>query len=124
MSLHDLASSVIGSVNPTMSCQWYPYAGTTTVAGGTRTPSYNGPFTVNVQVQQLTASDLAHVNDMNTSTITRKVWCNTTLHGIDRAAGLGGDKLVLPDGTFWLVVQIIETWTDWCSAVITKQVAL
>ena len=124
MGLHDLVGNIIGVINPQMTCQWYDYAGFTTAAGGKRTPSYNGPYAISVQVQQLTAADLAHMNDMNSSAITRKVWTDTILTGVDRAAQMGGDKLVLPDGTVWLVVQILETWPDWCSAIIQKQVAL
>jgi hypothetical protein len=124
MSLHDLVSNLIGSVNPQVLCQWYQCTGSTGGAGGYRTPTYNLPVAISIQVQQLTAADLAHTNDLNSSVISRKVWCNTILTGIDRAAGLGGDKLVLPDGTFWLVTQILEKWPDWCSAIIIKQVAL
>lgn len=123
MSLHDLVANVISSINPMMQCQWYQNTGLTTATGGTRTPVYNAPVTVTCQVQQLTGADLKHMNALNMSGITRKVWCDTLLTGIDRAAGLGGDRLYLPDGTIWLVVQIVETWPDWCSALLQKQVA-
>ena len=123
MSLHDLASSVTSSINPMMQCQWYQNTGLTTAVGGKQTPTYAQVAQVLAQVQQLTAADLKHMNNMNMSGITRKIWCNAILTGIDRAAGLGGDQIILPDGTTWLVVQVIETWQDWCSALMQKQVA-
>jgi hypothetical protein len=56
------------------------------------------------------------------SGLKRKLWSSQIMNGIDRAAGLGGDKVVLPDGTTWLVVQILEKFPDWNSVVIVKQV--
>ena len=123
MSLHDLASSVTSSINPMMQCQWYQSTGMTTAVGGKQTPTYAQVAQVLAQVQQLTSADLKHTNNMNMSGITRKIWCNEILTGIDRAAGLGGDQIILPDGTVWLVVTVIETWQDWCSALMQKQVA-
>ena len=124
MSLHDMVANAISSINPMMQCQWYKSTGNSSMLGTSRTPTYAPMAMITAQVQQLTAADLKHMNDLNMSGITRKVWCDVTLTGIDRAAGLGGDKLVLPDGTFWLVVQVVETWPDWCSALLQKQVAL
>jgi hypothetical protein len=123
MSLHDLASSVTSVINPMMQCQWFKNTGLTTVVGGAQSPTYAQVTQVQAQVQQLTAADLKHMNNMNMSAITRKIWCNAILTGVDRAAGLGGDRVVLPDGTAWLVVQVIETWQDWSSALMQKQVA-
>jgi hypothetical protein len=63
------------------------------------------------------------MNDMNMTGIHRKVWCDTILSGGDRLDGTGGDLLTLPDGTIWLVVEVVEAWPDWCSALLQKQVA-
>ena len=123
MSLHDLVANIVSSVNPMMLCQWYQNTGVVVAADGTTAPSYAAPTTVSCQVQQLSSADRKNLNDMAVSGITRKVWCDVILTGIDREAGLGGDRLYLPDGTIWLVVQVVETWPDWCSALIQKQVA-
>ena len=124
MSLHDLVANVICTVNPMMTCQLYASTGNTPVAGGKSVPTFAAATNVIAQVQQLTASNLKHLAEMGMSGITRRVWCDTILHGVDRAAGLGGDKLVLPDGTIWLVVAVPEVWPDWCSALLQKQVSL
>lgn len=123
LGLHNLVSGLVGSVNPMQLATWYKCLGFTTAPGGKSTPSFMDAQSINVQVQQLTVADLKHIDGLNVSGITRKVWSEAILSGIDRAAQLGGDKLVLKDGTTWLVVQIIETWPDWCSAVIQKQVS-
>jgi hypothetical protein len=124
MSLHDLVANIICAVNPMMTCQLYVSTGSTPVAGAKSTPTFAPFVDVIAQVQQMTTEDLKHMAEMGMSGITRKVWCDTVLHGIDRAAGLGGDKLILPDGTIWLVVAVPEVWPDWCSALLQKQVAL
>jgi hypothetical protein len=50
------------------------------------------------------------------------IWCAATLHASDRASKIGGDHIVMADGTDWLVVHVKEQFTDgWCSAVIQKQ---
>ena len=123
MNLHGLASGVTRSVNPMMACQWSKNTGATTAIGGKRTPTYATPVTISAQVQQLTAADIKHMNNQNIASITRKVWSSTILTATDREAGVGGDLLTLPDGTTWLVVQLMEVWSDWCSALIQKQVA-
>ena len=123
MSMHDLVANVIGGVNPMMLCQWYKNIGFVSGTDGSVVPSYNAPAPVTCQVQALSSSDRKALNDMGVSGITRKVWCDAQLTGIDREAGLGGDRLYLPDSTTWLVVQVVESWPDWCSAILQKQVA-
>jgi len=123
MSLHDIAAGAISSINPMMRCQWYRNIGATTAVGGARTPLYAAMVYVNAQVQQLSYADMKHANDLNMSGITRKVWCDAILSGVDRAAGTGGDRIVLPDGTAWLVIGVSEVWPDWCTALLQKQVA-
>ena len=123
MSLHDMVSNVISSVNPMMKCSWLKSLGNTVVAGGKMTPYFAPSVKVQVQVKQLTFKDLQHLSDLNMQGITRKVWCDAILSGVDRAAQTGGDKLYLPDGTAWLVVAVPEVWPDWCTALIQKQLS-
>ena len=118
-----MVANVISSTNPMMLCQWYKNAGTTTAPGGLVTDVYTGPTGITCQVQQLTTADRKTMNDMSVSGITRKIWCDAILTGVDRAAGVGGDRVYLPDGTIWLVVAVPEVWLDWCSALLQKQVS-
>lgn len=123
MSLHDMVANIITNINPMMQCQWQKCTGLTTAVGGKQSPSYAAAATVSAQVQQLSIAELKHMNDMNMAGISRKVWCDAQLTGVDRAAQLGGDLIALPDGTIWLVVEVLESWPDWCSALLKKQVA-
>ena len=123
MSLHDLVANAICGINPMMTCQWYKNTGATSAADGSVTPTYNAAVPISCQVQQLTDADIKHIQDQNLSGISRKIWSDKILTGIDRAVGLGGDRIILPDGTIYLVVQVIETWPGWCSALLQKQVS-
>jgi hypothetical protein len=123
MNLHGIISGSVGAINPQMMVSYYACTATITAApGGPRTPSYAPAQQVLAQVQELTNADLKHLDDLNMSGLKRKLWSSQLMNGIDRAAGLGGDKVVLPDGTTWLVVQILEKFPTWNSAVIVKQV--
>ena len=123
MNLHGIISGSMGAINPTMLISYSACTSIITAApGGPRTPTYLPAIQVVAQVQELTANDLKHLNDLNVSGLLRKLWSSQIMHGIDRAAGLGGDKVVLPDGTTWLVVQILEQFQDWNSVAIRKQV--
>jgi hypothetical protein len=123
MNLHGIASGAVGSVNPRIVISYSACTPTITATpGGPRTPTYLAAVNVVAQVQELTTDDLKHLNDLNVSGIMRKLWSNQLMFGVDRAAGLGGDKVVLPDGTTWLVVRPIEQFPDWNSVAIRKQV--
>ena len=123
MNLHGIISGAVGAVNPRMLISYSACTSIITVTpGGPRTPTYLPATNITAQVQELTTGDLKHVDDLNMSGLKRKLWSSQIMNGIDRAAGLGGDKVVLPDGTTWLVVQILEKFPDWNSVVIVKQV--
>jgi hypothetical protein len=124
MSLLDMALSAANAVNPSVMVTLYAYSGFTQNPGGPRTPTYN-QSTIPAQVQELTTNQLKHMYDLNIGGLLHNIWSNTTLHSVDRTAGLGGDCIGMADGTFWLVVHIKEQFTDgWCSAVIQKVTAL
>jgi hypothetical protein len=41
--------------------------------------------------------------------------------GLVRVINKGGDLITLPDGSIWLVAQVLEQFPDWVSAAITLQ---
>ncbi len=125
MSLLDLANGVISSLNPSVSVTLYQYSGCTQAPGGPRTPTYNVITNVSAQVQELTANEIKHMDDLNMGGLLHNIWCDTVLHALDRTSQLGGDCIGMADGTYWLVVRIKEQFTDgWCSATIQKVTAL
>ena len=123
MNLHGIVAGAVGAVNPRMMISYYASTpNQTATPGGKRLPTYAPAINVIAQVQELTASDLKHLDDLNMSGIMRKLWSNQLMYGVDRPGGLGGDKVVLPDGTTWLVIRTIEQFPDWNSVAIQKQV--
>ena len=122
MSLHDDVSGVFGSINPNQPIIVQNSTGFTTAPGGTRTPTYGAPVNTEGQVQDLSGEELKHLNDLHLSGILAKIWTSQPLSSVDRASGRGGDLVTLADGTVWLVVRMLESWADWCAAVIQKQV--
>ncbi|MDN7913683.1 hypothetical protein [Burkholderia cepacia] len=132
MNLHGLVSGVIGTVNPFVPATLQQSAGTyDTAPDGSRTPHYNtSPQTV--QVQALSAREIAHLDGLNITGVLRKVYLNGDWRGVYRPGNQGGDRFkfaaaapvpVSLQGTTWLVVQVFETWPDWCSLAILLQMS-
>ena len=123
MNLHSIVAPIIAAVNPMISATWQQSDGTyTTSASGQRTPNYTTTGNVQLQVQALSARDLAHLDGLNIQNVTRKVWANGSLQGVNRTTGQGGDLLTF-GGQVWLVTLVFETWSQdgWCSAGLTLQ---
>lgn len=123
MNLHSIVAPIVAAVNPLTIAQWYQSTGPTTNADYTQTPGFAAPVTIPIQNQALTASDLRHLDALNIQTVTRKVWANGSLQGVNRATQQGGDKLVF-GGQTWLVTIVFETWDadgPWCSVGLTQQ---
>ena len=91
-----------------------------TVAGETMTTS----MSLLAQVQPLSASDLRHMDAINLQGSHKAVYISAPVRGIVRPALKGGDLLILPDGSVWLVTQPLESFyptAGWNKFVITLQ---
>jgi hypothetical protein len=76
------------------------------------------------QVQPLSGGDLRHVDAINLQGSHRAIYISGVLHGGVRVTLKGGDLVVLPDGSTWLVTQSIEPWystAGWVKSIITLQ---
>jgi hypothetical protein len=76
------------------------------------------------QVQALTGSDLRHMDALNIQGSHRSLYASTLIRGIVRPKLAGGDLIVLPDGSVWLVTQSGEPFfstADWEKVIITLQ---
>lgn len=120
MNLQQIATGVISAVNPTVAATVQMSTGYTTSADGTRTPTYSAQA-AQVQVQALSGKELALLSGLNIQGVLRKIYLNGDWEGLVRPAGKGGDLVTLPDGTVWLIVQVLEHWPDWTSAAIALQ---
>lgn len=131
MNLHGLVSGVVGTVNPFVPVTLNQSTGYTTAPDGTRTPTYSSSAQ-SAQVQGLSAPEIQHLDGLNIQGVLRKAYLNGDWRGVYRATNQGGDKLVFGttsdvpaslQGTTWKVVQVFETWPDWCALAIQLQVS-
>lgn len=120
MNLHGIVAGVIGAVNPLQSLIVQVSTGYTNT-GGTRTPTFAKPVTVQGQVQSLTFSDLRQLEGLNVQGIQRAIYINGRIDGLVRSMNKGGDLITTEDGTVWLVSHVLEYWPDWCKVAVTLQ---
>jgi len=119
MNLHGLAAGIT-AVNRNTPAVLRHSTGCTTAPGGKRTPTFE-EILGKVQVQGLSAKELAHLNGLNISGNLRKVYARGAINSVLRAAGTGGDLLAF-DGSDWLVVHVFETWPGWSAVAVSQQV--
>ena len=77
-----------------------------TVASETMTLS----MTLLVQIQPLAANELRHMDMLNLQGSHRKIYVSAPIRGAARANIKGGDLVILPDGSIWLVTQPLESF--------------
>ena len=121
MNLHGIVSPYIGLVNPQILATLKKSSGYTSGADGSRVPTYVAYKDVLVQVQALGYNDIQQVSGLNIQGVRRKIYLNGDWEGVIRADQKGGDIIVMPDGTTYLVVLVLEHWPDWTSAAVTLQ---
>lgn len=121
MNLHGIVGPLVGAVNPPVTAFIKRSTGYTTLPDGTRVPSYAEPVPVVCQVQSMQYNDLVQVDGLNIQGTKRKLYMNGHWDGLVRSDQKGGDLLMMPDGTHWLVVLVLEHWSGWSSVAITLQ---
>ena len=124
MNLNALVAPIVAAINPWTCASFEQSLGSTTAPDGGRAPKYATAVAVSVQMQALGYKDLAQVAGLNQNGEKRAMYVDADWKGIDRPTARGGDLLTLPDGTVWLVVQVLENWHDtggWCKVAVTKQ---
>jgi hypothetical protein len=126
MDLHSLVSGLVSAVNPETPADLYSNLGYTIGASGKQSPTYDDPIKGSIQVQALSGQQLQHLNNLNISGVLRKAYLGGDWQSVVRSTMKGGDKFVfshagIADGT-WLVVQVLETWPDWCCVALQLQV--
>jgi len=125
MNLRALANKVTQQVNQNISITWRQSTGFTTDQYYHRTPTF-ADVTVQAQVQALSGDDLRHVDGLNITGVMRKVYAYGDIEALVRSAQKGGDVLQFAPVAgqpviSWKVVQVTETWPDWCSVIVVMQ---
>ena len=127
MNLHTLVANVVSVVNPTIQVTWMANTGYATEADFSRVPVYESSF-VSAQVQALQFDDLKQIEGLGIQGLRRKAYLYGNVNGMVRTMSKGGDLLVFPDRSTWLVAYVLETYghgligqRGWCSVVLTLQ---
>lgn len=125
MNLHGIVRGAITSVNPDVAATLYRSTGYTTSTSGKQTPSY-AVVTGSIQVQHLSGKDLKHAERLNLQGVLRSVYMFGDWQGVVRADEKGGDLLVFrpvpaDDLKVWKVVNVAETYPDWCKVLVAMQ---
>lgn len=122
MNLHAIVRPAIGAINPDLLGSVLVCTGYTTAANGRQQPTYTRTDGVPMQIQALSSKEVEHLDSLNIQNVTRAVYINGNIEGIDRVLLKGGDLLVFL-GETWLVTTTLETWDvgGWCKVAVTKQ---
>jgi hypothetical protein len=123
MNLHAIVRGAVSAISPELTVTLKRSTGYTTAADGTQVPAY-ASTTRSAQVQSLDGMELAQVDGIGGQGEKLCLYCAGSLIGSVRADGAGGDLVILPDGSTWLVVKILEAWArvdGWTKAAITRQ---
>jgi hypothetical protein len=130
MNLRGIANSVTSAINPNTAAQLSRSTGYDTTPSGKRTPTYATPVTAQVQVQALSGPQIQHLDSLNITGVLRNARLDGDWRGVYRPDSQGGDLIAFGAtaradlaNTTWLVVQVLETWPDWCSLAIQLQKA-
>jgi len=121
MNLRIAANGAIQAINPNIDIRIIRQNGYTTADDGTRTPSFEVFDIQSSQIQPLSASELRQIEGLNISTESRGIYLYGSAFGVTRVGQNGGDIIVMPDASQWLVTSVLEPWPDWCKVSITKQ---
>lgn len=120
MNLHAIAGPIVAAVNPTVFGRLWTSDGYITSPSGKRSPTYSLTPNVALQVQALSAPELAQTESLNIEGVKRAVYVNGDVQGVDRVDGKGGDLLDF-NAKRWLVVTVLETWPGWCKVAVALQ---
>ena len=117
MNLHGIVQGSVAAINPQTLVTIQTSTGYTSGAGGVRTPTFV-TTTGYMDVQDLSTKDLQHIQGLNLSGMSKKVWANGSLNSVLRAAQTGGDLLTF-GGYTWKVTHVVEQWDTWCAVIVT-----
>ena len=129
MNLHNLVSPVIAAINPMVPCSVQVSTGYTESADFKQVPSYAPAVILQGQVQSLTFRDIMQIQGLNLQGTKKAIYLIGDVEGLVRSENRGGDLITLPDGSIWLVVEVLESWgqnisntsEQWCKVAVVLQ---
>ena len=127
MNLFAITAATVAAVNPLQSVTVRVSTGASINADGSRTPTYVS-YTLQAQIQALASGELAQISSLNIQGTHRAIYLYGDIEGLLRSDRKGGDLVIFPDGSTWLVTTVLETWGSvgsgdmWCKVAATLQV--
>ena len=120
MNLQDIVRSHITRVNPDIPAIIRRSAGYTTLPNGKQVPAYEPDQDAAIQRQELTQRELMQIDNANKQGVMCSIYVSGNYYGVLRASQLGGDLFIF-SGQTWKVVQVLESWPDWCKLALVLQ---
>lgn len=122
MDLRTLSNSVSSQVNANTLVTVLRSTGFTVGAGRKQIPTYAAPVTGPAQIQALDANDLKQLDGLNIQGTIKAIYLRGILAGVIRPDGVGGD-LIQFGGKTWLVVKVLEGWSQWTKVAAVEQMS-
>lgn len=118
--LFAIASAAIQAVNPSVPGTIYHSTGYATGTDGKRIPAYSTGVSISVQTQgALSAPEVAQIQGLNIQGEIEGIYLLGKWRGTIKADQVGGDKVVY-NGKTWMIVHILENWSDWTKVVVAR----
>lgn len=111
MNLHDIASSVIQTINPLQDITITSKGSYTVDQYGKATSVAGSSITVKADVQPVNSEDIKFITNYNQSTIYKAFWVSSNVFGINRPLAKGGD-IITWNGKTYYVVSMNEDWYE------------
>ena len=124
MNLNAIVAPLVSAMTPRELITILPSAGYTTNLDGTRTPKYSAPVQLYASIQAQMYNDMMQVDGLNIQGQICVAYIQGNWDGVVRADGKGGDIVIRPDGTRWLVTIVNEDWLrkdGWVKVTLERQ---
>lgn len=120
MDLRGIANQVSNTVNGNIPVVVLKSTGYAIGAGRKQEPTYATPVAGFGQLQALDGEDLKQLDGLNIQGKVKAIYLYGVLAGVIRPDSHGGD-IVQIDGGNWLVVKVLEGWSNWTKCAIQYQ---
>jgi hypothetical protein len=112
VNLRGIVAGYTAAINPWITGSYQQSTGYTQAADGTQLPTYATAVPLSIQKQPLTFKDLHQISGLNLNGEKAAFYVNGNLQGVQRVSARGGDLITLPSGDVWLVVMLLENWSE------------
>jgi len=112
IDLFTVARNQVAIINAPVLATISRSSGYTTANDGTRTPAYTVITGIKADVQPMTAQDLHQVDGLNMGGEKVTIFLSGELLGVLRTGQNGGDIVQLANGKKYLVVLVLEQWSN------------